>query len=394
VITFDYTSEAVAGPRLWEVIRDLRRGGPLVWVESNGGHWVTTTYETALRVLQDWRTFSSAEGITYPRSSPEVLPYFMPQEFDPPRQRPYRQHINPYLTPAKIVRYEDRIRDIANELIDTFIHEGAFDVCKEFARRFPGTVFFRLIAESSDEEFRSVEPHARIVAFTTDPHQRAEAAARVRAWASQVFEARAAQPERGDIVDAVRHLRATGAAFSDDELLTGLAILAMGGIGTSSSAIGSIMRLLSEHRDVQRRVRQDLDLVPAVVEETLRMEPPLSMVFRTVTRPVPEPGREMQPGEKVCVLFGAANRDPAVFERPDEFDIDRPHDRHLTFSGGPHRCIGSNLARLQIRIAIEQLLLRLGEFRIAEGASVEYAPPNLARSVWSLPIETDVARSR
>jgi cytochrome P450 len=111
------------------------------------------------------------------------------------------------------------------------------------------------------------------------------------------------------------------------------------------------------------------------------------MVFRTVARSAVVAGRDVQPGQKVCVLFGAANRDPEVFERPDEFDVDRPQNRHLTFSGGPHRCVGSNLARLQIRIAIEQLLTRLGAFRIPDGTVVQYAPPNQARSLSSLPLE-------
>jgi cytochrome P450 len=393
-ITFDYTSESVAGPRFWDAIRHLRRRGALVWVESNGGHWVTTSHEMALLVLQDWRTFSSAEGITHPRPSPDVLPYFMPQEFDPPRQRPYRQQINPYLTPTMVALYEPRIRGIADELIDAFVDRSSFDLCQEFGRKFPGTVFFRLVAGSSDEEFKAVEPQARIVAFTRDQDERARAAAEVRAWASRVFQSRASRPAETDIVDAVFHLRDTGASFSDDELLTGLGLLAMGGIGTSSSAIASIVRLLCEHPHVQRRARQNLGIVPAIVEETLRMEPPLSMVFRTVTRGARVAGRYLKQGEKVCVLFGAANRDPAVFDRPDEFDIDRRQARHLTFSGGPHRCIGSNLARLQIRIAIEQLLLRLGPFRLASGAVIEYAPPNLARSLWSLPIEIEMARPR
>ena len=205
------------------------------------------------------------------------------------------------------------------------------------------------------------------MAFTDDQGERARAAAQIRAWASRMFESRSGQPERTDIVNAVMHLRATGAPFSDDDLLSGLALLAQGGIGTSSSSIASIMQLLCEHPDVQQRARDDRTAVPAVVEEGLRLEPPLSMVFRTVTRDVEVAGQQLQEGQKVCVLFGAANRDAAVFDRPDEFDIDRARNRHLTFSGGPHRCIGSNLARLQIQVATEQLLTRLGPFRIPDG---------------------------
>jgi cytochrome P450 len=386
-LTFDYTSPDLAGPRYWDAVRQLQVGGPLVWVESKGGFWAATSHAMVLRVLQDWQTFSSAEGIFHPRPGPDVMPYTMPIDFDPPRQRPYRKQVNPYLAPAAVLGFEEQIRDIADELIDGFIDRGSCDLCVDFARKFPGTVFFRIVAGSDDTEFRTVEPEARTVAFTDDQGERARAATQIRAWASRMFELRSGQPERNDIVDAVMHLRATGAPFSDDDLLSGLALLAQGGIGTSSSSIASIMLLLCKHPDVQQRARDDRTAVPAVVEEALRLEPPLSMVFRTVTCDVEVAGQQLQEGQKVCVLFGAANRDAAVFDRPDEFDIDRARNRHLTFSGGPHRCIGSNLARLQIQVATEQLLTRLGPFRIPDGEVPGYAPPNQARSLSSLPLE-------
>ena len=103
------------------------------------------------------------------------------------------------------------------------------------------------------------------------------------------------------------------------------------------------MRILCEHPDLQERVRDDLSFVPALIEESLRLEPPLPLMFRTARRDVELAGQQIKAGDKVGMFFGAANRDPAVFERPEEVDIDRPHNRHLTFGGGPHRCIGSNL---------------------------------------------------
>src|SRR5204863_367397 len=158
---------------------------------------------------------------------------------------------------------EEPIRAIADELIDTFIADGSCDIAKAFAREFPGTVFFRLIVSCSDEDFHSVEPSARMISFESDdPEKFAQAAANLRSWAAGVFESRGGQPRRHDAVDAVMHLPDTGETFADHELMSGLQLLAQGGIGTSASAIGVIVRVLCEHPELQERVRNDLTLVP------------------------------------------------------------------------------------------------------------------------------------
>jgi cytochrome P450 len=145
------------------------------------------------------------------------------------------------------------------------------------------------------------------------------------------------------------------------------------------------MRILAEDQDLQRRVRGDLALISKLVEETLRIEPPIPLMFRTVTRDTVLEGCHLQAGQRVALVFGAANRDPSVFDDSASVDIDRPHVRHLSFSAGPHRCIGSHLARLQIGIALEQLISRLGQFRIPEGARLRYVSRE-SRGLISMPI--------
>jgi cytochrome P450 len=338
-------------------------------------------------VAQDWETFSSAEGVALHRPGPDVMPYIMPIEVDPPRHRAYRMTVNPQLTPGRVSVYEDAIRGIANELIDPFVGRGSCDIAKEFARLFPGTVFFRLVVHCPDAQFHEVEPWARVISFESDnPERFAEAARHLREWSGSVIEARAGEPPTDDVVDAVSHLRDTGYPFADDELWSGLQILAQGGIGTSASAIGATVVILSAHTDLQERVRKDLALIPALMEEVLRLEPPVPLMFRKATRDVEVAGQQIPKGDMVGIFFGLANRDPAVFEDPDEVDIDRAHNRHLAFGGGVHRCIGSNLARLQIRIALEQLIERLSPFRIPDGAPVEYVSLQ-ARGPMSIPLE-------
>lgn len=385
--TFDYTSEEIRGPQFWDAVRQLQEEGPLVWVESNGGFWAATSHEVVLRIAQDWQNFTSTQGVSLGRPSFEEMPRLVPLELDPPRQRAFRKQVNPRLTVNSVTGLEESIREIANELIDTFISRGSCDIAVDFARKFPGTVFFRLIVHCSDEDFQSVEPSARAISFESDnPERFAEAAATLRAWASTVLESRSRCPETGDVVDAVTRLNDGGEEFVDHEFASGLQILAQGGIGTSASAIGAIMLALCQDRDLQERVRADPSLIPGLIEECLRMEAPVPLVFRTAQRDIAVAGQQVKKGDKVGLLFGAAGRDPEAFGHPDELDLDRPHCRHLTFGAGVHRCIGSNLARLQLRVAIEQLVARLSPFSIPEGGEVTYLSMQ-SRGPNSIPLE-------
>jgi cytochrome P450 len=322
------------------------------------------------------------------RPSFEAMPRIVPIEVDPPRHRAFRRQVNPALTVKAVSPLEEEIRAIADELIDAFIAAGSCDLAADFARKFPGTVFFRLITQSTDEDFRQAEPAARQLSFESDEKRVAAAAAQLRAWAARVLADRAGQPSRGDVVDAVSHLTETdgGEGWADDDYRTAMQLLAQGGIGTSASAIGSIAVVLCRDRELQDRVRGDLSLIPELVEEVLRMEAPVPLMFRTAMRDVEIEGQQVRKGDKVCLIFGAAGRDPAVFDHPGELDLERPHCRHLTFGAGVHRCIGSNLARLQIRIAIQQLVTRLGQFWIPEGGTVRYSSRQ-ARGPVSIPLE-------
>jgi cytochrome P450 len=392
VLTFDFSSAEANTDAYWQHLRELQRAGPVVRVGSLGGYWAATSYDVVRRVSQDWHTFSSAQGVALNRPDSEVMPWIMPIEIDPPRQKIYRRQVGPHFTAKVLASLEDAIRAIADELIDPFIDDGSCDVSVQFARRFPGTVFFRLIVPCGDEEFRTVEPSARAISFeSNEPEKFSEAAANLRAWAARVFASREDGPATdgpGDAVHAVQHLPDTGALFADHELLSGLQILAQGGIGTSASVVGVVMKSLAERPSLQDRVRSDPSLIPSLIEECVRLEPPVPLMFRTAARDVDLEGQHIRAGDKLGLFFGAANRDPAVFDRPDELDIDRTVNPHLGFGGGPHRCIGSNLARLQIRVAIEQLVARLGAFRIPEGASVIYRSMQ-ARGPFSVPLEFD-----
>ena len=388
--TFDYASADIRGPQYWGALRELRDLGPVVWI-PNGGYWAVTAYDAVVKVIQDWETFTSSKGVTLTRMGFDEVPNKVPIEIDPPRQRAYRMKVNPYLTIRALAHLEESIRDIANELIDPLIDVRTCDIALDFARKFPGTVFFRLIVGSNDEEFHLIEPWARMISFeSNDPSRYAAASLELRDWAGRMFDARNGCPEIDDVVNAVMHLNETGPHdFRDHERMSGLQLLAQGGIGTSASAIGAVVVALCADPTLQGRVKDDPSLISNLVEEILRLEPPLPLQFRTANRDTELHGQKIKVGDRVGVFFGAANRDPSVFHQPDDILLDRPHRRHLAFGGGPHRCIGSNLARLQVRIAVEQLVARLAPFRLVEGAKVEYFSLQ-ARGPSSIPIEAGI----
>jgi cytochrome P450 len=192
--------------------------------------------------------------------------------------------------------------------------------------------------------------------------------------------------EADDIVATVLRLGRDGMEMADHEYLTSLQILIQGGIGTAANATGTVVRVLAEDPELQDQMRSDRSLIPVLIEECLRLEAPTVLLFRTATCDVEVAGSPIQAGEKIGLFLAAANRDPAVFDRPDELVLDRPHIRHLSFGAGTHRCIGSNLARLQIRIYIEQLLARLGPFGIPSGAELKYASGQ-TRGLVSMPLQ-------
>ncbi|WP_019926671.1 cytochrome P450 [Nocardia sp. BMG111209] len=384
--TFDHLSPEVAGPRFWDAIAELQRLGPLVRVRSCGGYWAATRHDTVLRIAQDWQTFTSTEGVSITRPGFDAMPRLVPIELDPPRQRAYRTVVNPHLTIKSLTALEDSILTVVDELIDPLAGRDRCDIAADFARKLPGTILFRLLLRATDADFRIAEPAAKVISFDSDRDRTAAAAATLRRWAAGVFADRAGGPEIDDVIGAVMRLGDSGFEFADHEYSSGLQLLIQGGIGTSASAIGAAMRILAERPELQQRVRADLSLVPALVEETLRLETPLPLMFRTAVRDVEIAGCPIRAGDKVGLFFGAANRDPDMFEHPGEVILDRPHNRHLSFGAGPHRCIGSNLARLQIRIAIRRLLERLGPFRIPAGAEVGYFSLQ-ARGPKSVPLE-------
>lgn len=378
---FDYLSPELAAT-LPETMARMRELCPVARSEEHDGYWVATRYEDVLRVAQDWEVFSSAHGLSVSRA-PTVVRN-LPVQADPPEQRIFKRLINPYFTPAAVAHWEQQTRDLVTRLIDEFVVAGTCDFMEAFARPFPSLAFFDFALNAPAEDLEKVAFLASRSSTPNAPDAR-ECWLGLYAWIKDFTRERRAQPYRGDAVDAILNASIDGRPITEDEVIGTVQLLILGGLETTAGALGLMFLRFCNEPEIPALLRASPDLIPAAVQELLRLDPPFVSVARTVMRDTELGGYPVRAGEKVLIHWASANWDDAEFPNADVFDLDRERNRHLTFGVGPHRCAGSNLARMNLRIALEELLARLDDIRLADGADVQYHA-GLTRSPLSLPI--------
>lgn len=362
---FDPLSPAL-GVELYETFERMRSRCPVAHSDQYGGFWVATRYEDVARVLQDWTTFSTEEGLTVP-----VLPHdlrFIPEEVDPPRHRAYRKVLNPYFTPAWVDQWSGPTRTIVNQLIDEFIETGECDFMTSFAVPYPGVTFFDLVMGAPQEDLAWLNEQATALTVTGSPDA-ADAWAAMIDWVRRFVAQRRAQPARGDFVDAIVAAEVDGRPVTDDEVVGTVWLHLQGGLETTAGALGQFMIRFCRQPEIPAMLRRQPDLIPKAVEALLRLDSPFVMVARTVVRDTELGGHPIRAGEKVVAVFVSANMDEAEFAAPKTFDPHQRSNRHMTFGAGPHRCIGSHLARMNLRIAVDELVRRLDNIQLQDAAT-------------------------
>jgi cytochrome P450 len=187
------------------------------------------------------------------------------------------------------------------------------------------------------------------------------------------------------VVDAVLNASVDGRPLTEDEIIGTVQLLILGGLETTAGALGLIMIRFCRQPQILALLRSRPELTSRAVEELLRLEPSFVSIGRTAVRDAELDGHQIKKGDKVLIHWASANRDDAEFVHPETFELDRERNRHLSFGVGPHRCAGSNLARLNLRVALEELIRRLGDIRVRDGADIHYHA-GLTRSPLTLPI--------
>ena len=358
---FDYLSPDVA-QNLHERLADMQQRCPVAHSDAYGGYWILTRYEDVLRVVQDWRNFSSEHGVSVPGTA--AVAKAIPEHVDPPLHREYKRIINAWFTPAVVSRYEPDTRALVNRLIDAFVGDGGCDFMEAFARPFPGLAFFDLVLHAPPDELAWVNEQATIAGQPNNP-ERPASAAQLHRWIVDFVERRRGEARREDVVDAILHAQVEGRPITDDEVVAMIHLLILGGLETTAGALGQFMIRFCREPEIPALLRRAPVRVPDAVEELLRLGGPFVCIARTALGDVDIDGSTVSKGEKVLVYWTAANRDPAEFEDPHAFRLDRSSNRHIAFGAGPHRCAGSNLARMNLRIAVHELVTRLHDLRLA-----------------------------
>ncbi len=335
------------------------------------GYRAFNRYQDVRRMAMNWRTFSSADG--WMLDPPEGNIPILPEDLDPPYHTEWRRVLNPFFSAAAVQALEQPARDYAGELIDRFAPRGRCEFVADFAAQLPGLVLFKHILPVPVAElpalFRDIDT------YSFGPMaERAPAFGRVYAYLQRFLEQRAGEPARGgDIVDVIlAGVPRDGAPASWDDKVHVVLDVVFGGLATTTHAMSGAIYALAADPALRAGLRVEPARVDTAVEETVRLFAPVVMVGRSVRADCEVGGEQLHAGDRVALNFAAASRDPEVCADPARFDLHREEVVHTAFGVGPHRCLGEHLARLEIRVAIEEFLRRVPDFELEPGMQPRY----------------------
>jgi cytochrome P450 len=370
--------------------RELRGSCPVYHNEAMD-FWALFRFEDVRDASRDWRTFTSTSG-SFLEDELQAMREFMPpegkfQDMDPPRCGELRRVVRDRFSPATISKDEPWIRSVVTELIDQFVDRGRADLATELAEPLPVRVISDMLGISRADQ-RSVSQWCHVMferkSDGTATEQAYEAGYAIREYFEAMTEDRRAEP-RPDLMTRIARAAVDGVPLTDDEILGMTLLIYAAGNETTSMLIGNALWLLDEHPDERERLRADPAAIPAALEEILRFEAPVSQQARMTTRDVEIQGVTIPKGQKVLLMYGSANRDEETFERSEEFEPARGAERHLAFGEGIHFCLGAPLARLEARIALEEILTRLPRYKVS--GPIEWARATVLRGPVRLPVE-------
>ena len=369
----------VADPfSIWD---DLRRTCPIAHTDRRKSSWLPTRYEDVTAIAHDIEHFSSQKIAVIPGDEDEDpnadfegpdLQYGLPPiSSDPPLHTWTRRLLLPWFSHKRVDGYVPLTRELCRRLLDGFADTGHADAAADYAQQIPVRVIAHILGVSPDLSDTFTGWVRDVLEFADDAERRQRGAEGLLNYFVGQLEERRSNP--GDDLWSERLTTAVVGAPGDDGIVLGMAALALiAGVDTTWSAIGSSLWHLATHPEDRKRLVAEPELMPTAIEELLRAYSPVTMA-REVTEDVVYSGCPMKAGDKVLMNFPAANRDPEAFEHPEVVQLDRAHNRHVAFGSGIHRCAGSNLARMELQVALEEWLARIPDFSLAEGAEVTWA---------------------
>lgn len=305
----------------------------------------------------------------------------IPLQIDPPLHKTYRRVLDPLFAPRRVAVLEEPAAALVNGLIDAFEGRDEIDFASEFSVPFPSQVFLTLLGLPLDELARFLAMKDGIIRpdhVTGRDRSHPEAIAHQRATARSIYEyfdavldERAESP-RDDLLTTFLQTEVEGRPLSRHEILDICFLFLIAGLDTVTASLDCFFAYLAQHPKQRRRIVEDPAVIPGAVEELLRWETPVMGVARVATRDVELGGCPIRAGQQVSVLLGSANTDDDEFGDGEEVRFDRDPNRHLAFGGGIHRCLGSHLARLELRVALREWHRRIPDYSVAPGHQLAY----------------------
>jgi cytochrome P450 len=348
------------------------------------GAWAATHYDDIRRVYEDNEHFSAVGVAQFQVLAGETFPS-LPLGSDPPEHGKYRKFLNPYFTPKAMNQMEPHIRSVVGEMIDRFADRGEVDIAYDFGRIYPVKIFLNLmkLPFSMFEQFLAWEWD---ILHSGDPARVGGAVTEVLAYLREFIAEKQANPDEG-VGSYIANGEIDGRPLTDDEKIGMTWFLWLGGLDTVASTISQMFRRLAMDQELQQRIRDNPGIINSAVEEFLRVQP-LVNSHRQAKKDFEWHGVTVKKGDWVMCLNSSGNFDEAQFACPHQFDPERTANRHFTFVGGVHACLGAHLARRELRSLLDEFLKRIPQFRIKPGTDTTVTPGLL--SIRNLPIVWDV----
>jgi cytochrome P450 len=355
---------------------------------GEGKAYMISRHDDVTFALRNPDIFSSDGAVDIGQDRPLI-----PLEIDPPEHVKWRRLMDPYLAPKQVAPLEADIRKLVNEIIDTFIDEDEINFHSAFSVPVPCTMFLRLLGLPNDEMDRFVRWKDNIIRPLADDVAGMQAIRQATgqemyAYFRDEIESRRSHP-RDDLLSEFTHGEVDGRPLTDHEILDILYLFILGGLDTVTASLDCTISYLAAHPDRRRELIANPEAIPAAVEEFLRFHTPVMGIVRRVAKPVELHGVQMEPGDSVMVMIGSANTDDNQFDQPHEMDLGRADNKHYAFGGGPHRCLGSHFARLELRLALEEFHKRVPDYHVRPGHELDFSTG--IREVADLPLVIDRA---
>jgi len=367
----------------YEIYRRLREEAPTYWNQELS-FWVLSRFEDVQNAFRDFETFSSTGGVALEsrrRGTTERAGFQQLIEMDPPDHTSFRKLVNRIFTGRRVAQMEEEIRNIFTHYLDQIIEKGEANLVNELSSPFPMDVIsaFLDIPEQDRAELRS---YSDTILIREDgkieiPQEAAEGMFAMLQYFIDDLPKRRENPRKG-IIDDLLTLEVDGRSLTEEELLGFCILFVIAGHETTTKMIANAIELLSRHPEQRNQIVQNPALAPAVVEEVVRYHNSTQYMHRTMTTDLDLHGNTLKKGDSVLLLIGAANHDEREFgPTAGQFDIHRNPDRHLSFGYGAHFCLGAALARMEGKIAIEEIHRRLPDYEVNHDEKVRFHSSNV-----------------